>query len=688
MSWRDIPLPRVDYDLVRLEGGLDLVTPPLSLKPGVLRESNNFEVSVNGGYTRIPGYERFDGRPAPSAATYSAVMLSAVAGLAVGDAVNGQTSGATAVVAALVGTTVILTKVVGVFQLAENFREGVTVIGTITSLTAGTTDAKTAAQWSVLAADQYRNDIQVVPGAGPVRGVAYFKGSVYAWRNNVGNTALAMWKSSAGGWTAVNLGYELGFSGGLPAGIAVGNTVTGATSGATAVVARVAVQSGTFGASTAAGRLIFTAAPVGVFQNGENLQVAGTTRAVAVGTAAAITLLPDGRVETDIGNIGGLGLSGTKLYGVDGINRGFEFDGTVYVPIVTGMSPDQPTKVCVHKSHLFFAFGASLQFSGIAAPYAWQVILGAGELSLDDVCTNLQVLPGDQTTGAMAVYTRSTTYVLYGTSSANFQLSSYNSGTGALAFSAQTLSSAYVLDDRGVIELKTSLAYGNFADATLTANIRTFIQARRNRTTASGINREKSQYRLFFNDGYGLYLTIVNGKFKGAMPVLFPNAVTCMCSGETPDGDETSFFGSSNGYVYRLDVGPNFDGQAINSSFFSIYNAKGNSRFIKQYRRGSLEITGQSYAEFNVGYDLAYSDATRVDQGLASQYSNNFSAPNWDAFTWDAFVWDGLSLAPSELSINGSAENIAMRVICDGNYIESFTLNSLILHYTNRRGLR
>ena len=47
----------VRYDNVQLVGGLDQVTPNLSLIPGVVRRALNFECSINGGYTRIAGYE-------------------------------------------------------------------------------------------------------------------------------------------------------------------------------------------------------------------------------------------------------------------------------------------------------------------------------------------------------------------------------------------------------------------------------------------------------------------------------------------------------------------------------------------------------------------------------------------------------------------------------------------------------
>ena len=679
--------PSVQHDYIKLIGGLDLLTPTLSLKPGVLRDSLNYEVSVTGGYTRIAGYERFDGRPNPSDAAFAAITLSAVGTIVAGDAINGQTSGATGVVIAVDGLVVYYTKSTGTFQVAENVRKGVTVQGTLTALGGGTTNAKTNALYRNLAADVYRADIAAVPGSGPIRGVVYYNNKVYAWRDNAGATAMVMHVSSSGGWTAVPLGRQLQFSNGLPAGIVEGDTVTGLTSGATGVVTRVAIQSGTFAASTAAGRLIF-ASVTGAFTPGETLRVAGTNRATAVGADSAITLLPGGTVTTDQGSFGGGSGARARLYMADGVNKGAEFDGTVYVPITTGMPVDAPTRVKVHQRHLFFAFGSSVQFSGVGQQYAWTPLFGAGEIALDDVVTDWLTQPGAETTGALVIYCRNSTSVLYGTSSADWNLTNYQQDTGGISYTAQVLGSAYVLDDRGVIELRTSLNYGNFTDATLTANIRPWLQSRRNRATGSAVNREKNQYRIFFSDGSGLYITLLNGRLQGCMPVAFNHPVSAACNGETPDGAETNFFGSSNGFVYRLDAGTSFDGDAISATAFLNFATQGDSRVLKSYKRGSIEVQGSSYVELQVGYSLSYGDSMVIDQGAASTYANSYFAPYWDSFTWDAFVWDGLTLSPSEIEISGTAENIALRIDCNGDYFDSFTLNSLILHYIVRRGLR
>lgn len=678
--------PQVRYDLIRMAGGLDLVTPTLSLPPGVARDALNFEASITGGYTRIAGYERFDGRPNPSAALYTIITVNLSATVSVGDTITGVTSGATGYVISTSTNQLVFTFATSAFVAGESLQVSAVTKGTFTAFgPAGTTTSKQAAEYLNLAADAYRANITTVPGSGSIRGVVYYNDVVYAWRNNSAGTAMAIYKSTTSGWTLVPLGYEMPFDTGSTE-IVEGNIVVGQTSGATATVKRVVQSSGIWTSNTAAGYLYF-ASVSGSFTSGENLRVGGTTYAhVGASGAAAITLNPNGRVETTMGNFGG-NSNQTRVYGADSVNKGFEFDGVVYVPLRTGMPTDTPNKVAFHKQHLFFAYNQSIQFSSLGLPYQWSPVLGAGEIALTNNVTNFLVQPGDQSTGAMAIYTDSDTYILYGTSSANWNLVSYNVGTGAKPWTAQNMAQSYVFDDRGVINLQTTLNYGNFDSAALTLNIRPFVQQRRNLATGSSLNREKAQYRVFFSDGYGLYLTISNNNLIGAMPVQFPNAVTVICEGESPDGAETSFFGSTNGYVYRLDAGTSFDGAEISANVTLVFNAIKSPRILKRYRKGSLEITGTSYAEFTFSYDLGYS-TTDIGQDTGLQYSSNLISSFWDSVYWDNFVWDGRTLAPSEVELVGTAENIAVRIASISDIYQPFTVNSTILHYSMRRGLR
>lgn len=666
-------------------GGLDQITPTLSLPPGVARRAANFECSLNGGYTRIAGYERFDGRASPSAARYNVLTCTLTGTVAVGNTIVGVTSAATGKVIAVDGSNIVVTRETGTFSVGESLTVAAVGVGTLTAIAGSVADGLQDATYKSLAAADYRASIAAVPGSGATLGVLFYNGDVYAWRNNAGGTAAVMYKSSASGWTQVTLFKELVFTNGVLA-INDGDTVTGQASGATGVVARTVLQLGSWGGTTlASGRLILSST-TGTFQAGENLRIGGATYAHAGGPASQITLSPGGRFQGMVANFGGA-QSNRRMYVCDGVNRAFEFDGTVLVPISTSMSPDVPSCIAVHKQHLFLAFDHSLQFSAIGDPYVWDPVLGAGEIAMVDRITQLLALPGDQSSGAMAVYTNSDTSVLYGTSEADFALSSFNVGTGGRAYTGQNLDQSYILSDRGVMGLGTTLNFGNFASASLTMNLRPFLQVRKNLASASIVNREKGQYRVFFSDGYGLYLTIANGKYVGAMPVQFPNPVLCTSEGQSVDGAETSFFGSSNGFVYRLDAGTSFDGDVIPANINLVYNSTKSPRILKRYRKASVELTGDSYAEFAFGCDLGYRTQF-LDQSSDSVHENDLRSAFWDSFSWDNFVFDGNDLLPSEVEVTGTAENMAIRISSVSALLQPFTVNSIIVHYTMRRGIR
>jgi hypothetical protein len=661
-------------DQFALRGGLDLHTPLLSLKPGIARDAQNWEASINGGYSRIVGYERYDGQVSPTdSANYGIITLSAVAGLAVGDAINGETSGATGTVAAIDGLNVVYTKASGTFVVTENLREVLVVIGTITEVAPVVEDPTLVATYTLAAADIYRADIAAVPGSGDVRGGFTFEGDVYAWRDNAGDTACVLHKASASGWTAVALPLEVSFSNANTS-VAEGDTLT--QGGVTALIMRVMVQTGTLASGTNTGRLILTTLAGGNFAAGAATST-GAGALTLSGAQTQVSFLPDGRFEHHQGNAG----NGVRIYGCDGVNRGFEFDGVTLCPIATGNTVDAPSHVRVHSNHLFFSFAASAQHSGISAPYNWSITAGAGEIGCDDAVTGFITLPASQDSKAMAILQNNEVSILYGSSAASWNKSDLGKGVGSKPYASQALSTTYLFDDLGIAALSAVQQYGNFDSASLTTNIRGFIAARRTLVTDSLINKEKSQYRVFFADGYGLYLTIVNGKMLGAMPVFFPNDVTCAWAGDSTNGNELSFFGSSNGMVYRMDNGTSFDGEAIDHHLELVFATQGNSRINKRYRRAVLELQGSGYAEFGLGYSLAYGASGGAVQSLSAEVDTVF----WDTFTWDEFIWDGRATTIQQMRLAGTAENIAFRFEGSSALWPEFTVNSMAIHYTPRR---
>lgn len=684
---KPMDMPRVMYDTVVLKGGLDLITPTLSLKPGVARSSVNWECNLTGGYSTIQGYERFDGRSAPSDSQFVVFNITYVNAPSLGDTVVGQTSGATGVVCGVdsVSGFLAVTRIVGVFVASEQVMVGVTNTGTLgTTLAASVSSGQTLAIYSACAADQQRSLIAAVPGSGPVRGAVMFNGTVYAFRNNLAATSTDMYASSSTGWQAVNLGSYVTFTSGTAI-INDGDTVTGFSSGATGIARRVSLRSGTWG-STATGIIVFTSI-TGIFQAAESLRVGGVAKATCSGAQTATTLLPGGKFEFVINNFGGAS-GAERLYGCDGVNKAWEFDGTSFVPIATGMASDTPKHIIAHRNYLFLTFGASLQWSSLGAPYQWSAVFGAGEVALAEPITGMLVQPGANATAALAIYTDNNTCIMYGSSSSTWNLVTFNTGTGALDYSVQNLLSSYAFCDRGVTSLQTSLNYGNFDMGMLTYAIQPFITTQRTKLATSCINRQKAQYRTFFNDGWGMYLTIANGKYMGAMPVWFPDAVfNCSVGTDLTGTDVTLLCGTSSGYVYTLDKGTSFDGAAITTALTLNWNAVRSPRLLKRYRKCALEASGTGYAKLSVSYILGYGkDVSGMSPTI--DYATGFNQTLWDSFTWDSFTWDGVTLAPSEIELMGTGENIAVTIGGSSNYYGAVTLNSIIISYSYRRGLR
>ena len=91
---------------IPLLGLLDLISPAVRTNAGSAVAAVNYEPHARG-FRRIDGYERFDGQPAPSAASYSALnFTNGTATITTGQTVTGATSGATgkALIDAVVST--------------------------------------------------------------------------------------------------------------------------------------------------------------------------------------------------------------------------------------------------------------------------------------------------------------------------------------------------------------------------------------------------------------------------------------------------------------------------------------------------------------------------------------------------------------------------------------------------------
>ena len=258
-----------------------------------------------GGYTRLQGYERFDGQPKPSEATFILIPFDAGTNEPdVDDLVTGSVSAYTGVVAGYTVTSGDWSTNDAVGLLALHATTGTFVDNEIFTNTTQTNTCCTqnGAQepqgaptdalydsWLQASIEWRRGEIDAVPGEGDILGVWQYNGTKYAFRNNVGSTAAVMHESTSSGWSAVDLGQTMAFTAGSTIDPVVGLTITGGTSGATGVISGYSISSGTFGANSAAGNIYFHTL-TGTFQAAENVTyTGGSFTATAASTNTTLT---------------------------------------------------------------------------------------------------------------------------------------------------------------------------------------------------------------------------------------------------------------------------------------------------------------------------------------------------------------------------------------------------------------
>ncbi len=761
-------LPEVKVDYFPVGGGLDLLTPAIALSPGKVFDSQNYEPQISGGYRRIDGFERFDGRTSPTSASYWVISITLTGSIANGVTVTGGTSAATGRALGIFNGVLVLGRVTGTFVSGETMLVSAASQGTSTSaaIQSGAPSPSDDADYALLAANDRRADILVVPGSGKIRGVFVFNDITYALRDNAGATAGDLYKSTTGGWVKITFGSEISFgvlttsavvtmtiaapcvvsyaahpfvngqpiqlstTGALPTGllvlttyyvvgaaagtfnlaatvggaaitttgsqsgvhtctaigntIATGATVTGLTSGATGVVSAALLRTGSWTVAPV-GTLVLTGI-TGTFQSGEALKVANLLVTQTSSLVTAITRAVGGSLDWVKDNFTG-STATTKIYGADGVNPAFEFDGTNYIQIHTGMAVDTPSHVYVHKNYLFLSFLGSVQYSGIGNPYAWTVVLGAGEIGTGDVVTGFVPNGGTSTSGStLQITTKNRLFTLYGSSSSNFQLVTSNSDIGFSAATLQLVSNnVYGLTARGIQAVVTTLTFGDFDYASISHEIQPLITAKRGLETCSTSSKTKNQFRLFFSDNTAIVVGLTGDKVNGLMLLNYGMPVRCMSTVTLSTGVEACFFGSDDGYVYKDNTGTSFDGSMIEAWIRPAFNNLKSPQVRKRFRRAVFEVQAEGYSSVNCTYDLGYANPNVAQGAPQSDLVIVGAGGYWDQITWDQFTFDTQVFATPSISIEGTEKNISFLFYSNRAQDKPHTVTGCSLSYTPRR---
>ena len=674
--------PKVIPEYTKFQGGLDQESPALSIYPGALIASLNYVTATNGGYSRIDGYERFDGQASPSDAIYYYLGITLTGTINVGDTVTQLVSTATGVVVISESDHINVTKVTGTFDAINVIQVGAVTQATVTSvLISGESIGLADAIAMDAAATEYRSDIAKPTGSLAIRGLALLKGVLYCFADNAGGTAGTIYKQTSSGWSLIILYHELSFNTGI-AEISDGDSITQLVSGATATVKRVVLESGTWTGGTATGRLILDSI-VGSFDATNDIQVTAVTKVTSTSLTTQITISPGGRYETVVYNFYG-SLDTKRIYGCDGVNAGFEFDGAIYVPISTGMTTDTPEYVYTHKKQLFFSFKGSSQNSGIGEPYQWTPVTGAAEIALGDNITGYVQLPGK----ALAILARNLSEQLLGSDVSDFVLDSISNEVGCLPRTAQRIGHAYCLDDRGIIRIVPTQSYGNFVQNTVSRRIQKAIKAMRKVVIASTVYKTDDQYRLYGSDGTGICMTILEDQGGVAFTQFnYPDIVSCIISGEDSLGEDVIFFGSTDGMVYQADKGSSFDGADIEAFIVLPFNNSKSPTTLKTYRKAIIEMTATRYTKIRYSPAFSYGNLN-LPAHVTKEIETQGSGGLWDISTWDEFFYDSDAVSTPSFRLSGTGINISLIIYTKSTIDLGHKFDGAIIHYTLRRLVR
>jgi hypothetical protein len=545
---------------VELGGGLITNISPLQQgikAPGSARRLINFEPSIEGGYRRILGYEKYDDA---YIAPYGQNFVQG----------SGQ-SGTTLVVGNMhttpqEGDTFTIAGVSGTYEIDSVSHNAVNNTSTITLTTA--LDSSPADKAAVTFANK----------TALIEGIIYFKQKALAYRTDT------LWESNGSGWSVVSkpsYGTVL-VSGGSQTGtsLAVDGLDAAPQAGDTFTIAGIElVYTVTADATVSSGAATLTISPALDSSPADN---------------AALTFLSCDRSAGDKHRFTRYNFAGeSRIMGVDGVNAPFKYNGTTFTVLndapadVIGAS-----HIAEFKQHIFFAKGNSLVFT---APYKdndFTPANGSGTITLPHSITGLIVFREQ-----LIIFSTSKIHRLVGNTISDFQLQPISLDIGCVQEDTiqEVGGDIAFLGPDGVRLLSATDRIGDFGFAVASRPIQSETNTLVNNNTdfASCVIRSKNQYRLF-----GYRSTVTQSTSAGILATQFSDqSAQNMQWGEVrgllvyvadsvysnADAQEVIIFANRDGYVYKMESGNSFDGSNITAYYYTPYFSFGDPRVRKTF---------------------------------------------------------------------------------------------------------
>jgi len=619
-----------------MQGGLDLVTPPIVMDPGKVTAAVNYEPDVNG-YTSHGGFERYDGSPAPSGSSDPTEIAArrAAIGPVPGD---GPVRG------------------VWCFDgFVYGFRDQVAGGGGMFRAFNG---------WQQMS---FGYKLQFGSGVSEFIEGEYVTGGTSGATAKIDRVVLreGAWDGTAAGFLIIS----------NVAGTFVGETITGQTDGEATGVPTEAVS------ILEGGRYDFTNHNFYGARDRTRMYFASGVDTAFEWNGSVLT-----PIYTGISGGGSEPLNVISLVAPDApIAAGETIIAADGSHIIMAASFDSPSFIAHYKNHLMLGFstGAIIN-SSLGEPLEYSTTTGAGEMDFGDQLTGL--LSAAST--ALMAFAQNRIEYLTGDDASNFMLQPLTDASGAQPYTVQMMDEPMFLDDGGIHKASTTAAFGDWRTGSVTQLVDPLITQKRVNEIAAAASlriKSKDQYKLFWEDGTGITI-YVGRKNPEVLPFNLGSVKAyCSCSGELEFGKgERVFIGARDGYVYELNKGTSFDGEPIESYIRLPFNAAKRPAQQTRWQKATFEIDSPDPITLGVAFHVDYArglggEATNVDMEAGSGI---VTADMWDEVNWSQPV-EGIL----EYHLSGIGPNIAATLIHSSAVARQHTIQSQTYNFS-RRGLK
>ena len=409
-----------------------------------------------------------------------------------------------------------------------------------------------------------------------------------------------------------------------------------------------------------------------------------TTSWDAITTVGSPTMVGVSKVRFESFNWGA-----AKFATVDSVNPASTWDGTTYVQLTGVHAPSAPSLVAAFNNHLFLAGDSSepynLYFSANLDETDWTTASGAGVINVGFEVVQLKAFRNE-----MYIFGRNNIKRLVGNNIADFVLQTVTSNLGCVApdsvaeFNGEIL----FLAPDGIRPVTGTDRIGDLELATLSKPIQSIFEDYTTNedlaTMTTVVLKKKSQFRLFFanQDSLGIIGAIRRSGTAGTgfeFSQLVGVEVNCAHSGYIGD-EEFVIHGDSNGYVFRQEVGNDFDTRDIFSLFQTPFYYMDDPALRKSFYDVDTYMRSEGEVTVTMAVDYDYSDPTTT---IGSDYflSTAGAAAYYDKATFDSTdIYDGNPSPVESTTIGGSAKSISIRYVANDTN-PSHTIQAITLTY-------